>query len=127
MRSSLQQARARAEQALEIIRHGASFASIARSESEGPTADRGGEMGYFKAGKLAPALQEKLFRMAVAEVSDVIRTKQGFAIFQVTERQEKPLSSADLDVLTPGWAPLNRGVKAKGAAGLPPPPEIDQP
>lgn len=81
-------AQAKAQDLLDQIRKGASFADIAKKNSEGPTASQGGDLGNFKRGTLAKELEDKTFAMKPNEVSDVIRTKQGFVILQVTEHQE---------------------------------------
>lgn len=80
-------AQAKAEDLLNQIRKGASFEDIARKNSEGSTAGQGGDLGYFKRGMLAKELEDKTFAMKVNDVSDVIRTKQGFVILRVTEHQ----------------------------------------
>ena len=43
-------------------------------------------MGYFCYGHLAQSLDDLVFQMKVGDVSDVIRTKQGFVILTVTDR-----------------------------------------
>jgi TonB family protein len=78
-------ARRKAESAREAIRQGASFADTAKKFSDGPSAANGGELGFFKHGQLAKSIEDKVFAMKVGDVSDVIRTKQGFAILKVTE------------------------------------------
>src|SRR6185503_13685964 len=60
---------------------------IAKKNSDGPTAAQGGDLGYFKRGTLAKELEDKTFAMKPGDVSDVIRTKQGFVILQVAEHQ----------------------------------------
>jgi peptidyl-prolyl cis-trans isomerase SurA len=78
-------AQAKAADLLAQIRKGASFEEIAKKNSDGPTAAQGGDLGYFKRGALAKELEEKTFAMKPGEVSDVIRTKQGFVILKVAE------------------------------------------
>jgi peptidyl-prolyl cis-trans isomerase SurA len=73
---------------LETIRKGSSFDEVAKKSSEGPTAAQGGDLGYFKRGTLAKELEDKTFNMKPGEVSDVIRTKQGFIILKVSEHQQ---------------------------------------
>lgn len=80
-------AQAKAEEVLAEIRKGASFEDVAKKNSNGPTADQGGDLGYFKRGTLAKELEDKTFAMKPGEVSDVIRTKQGFVILKVTEHE----------------------------------------
>jgi len=82
---TLEAAHAKAEQALAAIRSGQKFADVARKDSDGPTAAQGGDLGEFKRGTLAKELEDKVFAMKANDISDVIRTKQGFVILQVTE------------------------------------------
>ena len=70
------------------MREGETFAKVARDLSEGPSAQEGGDLGYFKRGVLSKDLEDKTFAMKKGEVSDVIRTKQGFVILQVTDHQQ---------------------------------------
>ena len=77
----------KANELREQIRKGASFEEIARKYSSGGSAEQGGDLGYFERGKLAKELEARTFAMQVNEVSDVIRTKQGFILLKVTDHQ----------------------------------------
>ncbi len=81
----LQAAQAKADDLLAQIRKGAKFDEVAKKNSDGPTAAQGGDLGDFKRGTLAKELEDKTFAMKANDVSDVIRTKQGFIILKVTE------------------------------------------
>jgi peptidyl-prolyl cis-trans isomerase SurA len=85
--AQLAAARAKADDLLAQIRKGGKFEDIAKKNSDGPTAAQGGDLGYFKRGALAKELEDKTFAMKPGDVSDVIRTKQGFVILQVAEHQ----------------------------------------
>src|SRR6476620_3420869 len=91
-------AQAKADDLLAQIRKGAAFDEAAKKNSDGPTAAQGGDLGYFKRGTLAKELEDKTFAMKPGEVSDVIRTKQGFVVLKVTEHQQAgvpPLSQIE--------------------------------
>jgi len=81
-------AKAKAQDLLAQIRKGASFEEIAKKNSDGPSAPQGGDLGLFKRGMLAKELEDKTFAMKPGEVTDVIRTKQGFVILKVSEHQQ---------------------------------------
>jgi len=81
----LQAAQAKAEDLLAQIRKDAKFDDVAKKNSDGPTAAQGGDLGEFKRGALAKELEDKTFAMKPGDISDVIRTKQGFVILKVTE------------------------------------------
>jgi peptidyl-prolyl cis-trans isomerase SurA len=78
-------AQAKAEDLLAQIRKGSKFEEIAKKNSDGPTAAHGGDLGDFKRGTLAKELEDKTFAMKPGDVSDVIRTRQGFVILKVVE------------------------------------------
>jgi peptidyl-prolyl cis-trans isomerase SurA len=80
-------AQAKADDLLAQIRKGANFDDVAKKNSDGPTAAQSGDLGYFKRGTLAKELEDKTFAMKPGDVSDVIRTKQGFVILKVVEHQ----------------------------------------
>ncbi len=86
-------AEAKAQDLLAQIRKGASFEEIAKKNSDGPSAPQGGDLGLFKRGMLAKELEDKTFAMKPGEVTDVIRTKQGFVILKVSEHQQAGVPS----------------------------------
>lgn len=73
---------------LEQIKKGDKFEDVARKNSNGPTAAQGGDLGYFQRGTLSKDLEDKTFAMKAGDVTDVIRTKQGFVILKVIEHTE---------------------------------------
>jgi len=85
--AALSAAEAKANDLLKQIRGGASFEDIAKKSSDGPSAADGGALGMFKRGQLAKELEDKTFAMKAGEVTDVIRTKQGYVILQVVDHQ----------------------------------------
>jgi len=85
--AALSAAEAKANDLLKQIRAGASFEDIAKKNSDGPSAAQGGDLGSFKRGTLAKELEDKTFALKAGEVTDVIRTKQGYVILKVTSHQ----------------------------------------
>jgi peptidyl-prolyl cis-trans isomerase SurA len=81
-------AQAKAQDLLDQVRKGAKFADLAKKYSDGPSAKEGGDLGTpFKRGTLSKELEDKVFALKAGEVTDVVRTKQGFVFLQVTEHQ----------------------------------------
>jgi PPIC-type peptidyl-prolyl cis-trans isomerase-like protein len=78
------EAQKRAEALREKIRMGADFASVADTDSKQGKATVG-DIGYFSRGDLPQEIEELVFRMKPGDVSDVIRTQQGFLILKITE------------------------------------------
>lgn len=91
--AQLAAAQARARDLLDQIRKGASFEDLAKKNSDGPSAKDGGDLSYFKRGTLAKELEDKVFALKTGEVTDPIRTKQGFVILKVTEHQTAGIPS----------------------------------
>jgi peptidyl-prolyl cis-trans isomerase SurA len=85
--AALAVAEAKANDLLKQIRAGVSFEDLAKKDSDGPSASQGGDLGAFKRGTLAKELEDKTFAMKSGEVTDVIRTKQGYVILKVTSHQ----------------------------------------
>jgi peptidyl-prolyl cis-trans isomerase SurA len=85
--AELAAAESKANDLLKQIRAGANFDDIAKKDSDGPSAAQGGDLGVFKRGTLAKELEDKTFALKAGEVTDVIRTKQGYVILKVTNHQ----------------------------------------
>ncbi|UCF05691.1 MAG: peptidylprolyl isomerase [bacterium] len=81
--------RFRMEAILEEIKAGADFAEMATRYSECPTADKGGDLGFFRRGEMVDAFQAAAFALEVNEISDVVETIYGFHIIKVTDRQKE--------------------------------------
>jgi peptidyl-prolyl cis-trans isomerase SurA len=80
-------AKAKADDLLDQFHKGAKFPDLAKKYSDGPSAKDGGDLSYFKRGALSKDLEDKVFALKAGEVTEVIRTKQGYVILQTTEHQ----------------------------------------
>jgi peptidyl-prolyl cis-trans isomerase SurA len=85
--AALAAAEAKANDLLKQVRDGASFEDVAKKNSDGPSAAQGGDVGVFKRGALAKELEDKTFAMKSGEITDVIRTKEGYVILKVVSHQ----------------------------------------
>ncbi|MGA2357835.1 MAG: peptidylprolyl isomerase [Terriglobales bacterium] len=85
--AALAAAQAKAQDVLEQIHKGAKFEELAKKYSDGPSAKDGGDLQSFKRGTMPKELDDIVFAMKAGEVSNVIRTKQGYVVLQVTEHQ----------------------------------------
>jgi peptidyl-prolyl cis-trans isomerase SurA len=85
--AALSAAEAKANDLLKQIHDGTSFEDIAKKYSDGPSAPDGGTLGTFERGKLAKELEDKTFAMKAGEITDVIRTRQGYVILKVVDHQ----------------------------------------
>lgn len=81
------EARHKAERVRNSAETGSSFSDLARANSQGVSAAQGGGIGCYKRGALSKQLEDRVFKMQVGEVSEVLHTKQGFVLLQVTEHK----------------------------------------
>jgi peptidyl-prolyl cis-trans isomerase SurA len=87
MQAALDAAKAKAQDLLDQIHKGAKFDDVAKKYSDGSSAKDGGDLSYFKRGTLSKELDDKVFAMKAGEMTDVIRSKQGYMILLVAEHQ----------------------------------------
>jgi len=86
--------RAKAEEALEQLRHGEEFYTVLLSYSADQSAN-GGDLGSFREGELTPAFERAVRGLKEGEVSGVIETPQGFHILQVATRSSGTIRQFD--------------------------------
>ncbi|MBI2877461.1 MAG: peptidylprolyl isomerase [Candidatus Tectomicrobia bacterium] len=90
------QVKKRTEELLQEVRKGADFAQLAQRVSEDPgSAQRGGDLGYFKEGEMVKTFEQAAFALKVGAVSNPVRTEFGYHLIKVEETQpagEAPLS-----------------------------------
>jgi peptidyl-prolyl cis-trans isomerase SurA len=82
------QAQAKADDIAAKLKAGDKFDDTAKTYSGGPTASQGGDLGLFKRGSLAKVLEDQTFSLPAGGYTAPIRTRQGFVILKVTERQD---------------------------------------
>jgi peptidyl-prolyl cis-trans isomerase SurA len=75
-------AKARADKIEADLQGGAKFDDLAKSVSTGPTAAQGGDLGVFKRGQLAKELEDKTFSLKDGQITEPIRTRQGYVILK---------------------------------------------
>jgi peptidyl-prolyl cis-trans isomerase D len=81
-------AKAKAEAILKQIKSGGNFAELAKQNSDDPgSKDQGGELGFLKRGATVPEFDQAAFTLPVGQTSDLIKTKFGYHILQVEEKQ----------------------------------------
>lgn len=99
--ATIEEKRERAEEILEKARAGEDFAELARQYSEGPTREKGGDLGTFERGRMAKPFSDKAFSMEPGEISEPVRTQFGWHIIKVenkTPESTKPLEVVRDDI-----------------------------
>jgi parvulin-like peptidyl-prolyl isomerase len=86
----------------EILKDPNRFAELSKKYSEGPSASRGGDLGYFTRDRMVKEFSEAAFGLAPGQVSDVIETTFGYHVIKVEDRrpaQYEPFERARRKVL----------------------------
>lgn len=87
-------AREKAEDILERLKKGEDFADLAAEFSEDAASrDRGGDLGLFPRGTMAPDFEEVVFSLKPGETSGIVETHLGFHIIKLEERKAPALRS----------------------------------
>jgi len=96
--AELENAKQKIEEIKEEIDNGADFAETAREYSTCSSAKNGGDMDFFsKRSDVLEELAEAAFSMKVGEISELIKTKEGYHIIKVTDKEEgKDVSYKDV-------------------------------
>jgi parvulin-like peptidyl-prolyl isomerase len=72
---------------LELERSDKTFAELAEEKSEGPSADNGGDLGFFGRGDMVKPFEKEAFEMDVGEVSDPVKTEFGWHLIKKTDER----------------------------------------
>lgn len=87
--SSVAELRLKAEQVRKDIEAKViTFESAARANSNHSSAVNGGDLGYFPRGERLPLLEEKIFSLAVGQMSDILETETGFHLVLLEDKKE---------------------------------------
>ena len=88
-------ARNRIDSIIEQLKSGNDFEDMAKKFSHDSLAGKGGDLGYFKKGKMLPAFSERAYKMKTGEVSEPFKTAHGFHILKLTDI--KPAGARSLE------------------------------
>ncbi|MDQ6987263.1 MAG: peptidylprolyl isomerase [Mariprofundaceae bacterium] len=81
--------RARAQQISDALQDASDkgFATRAKEISQGPSAAKGGDLGWFKHGAMLPEFEKAAFALDAGQTSGVVQTRFGLHIIRVVEKQ----------------------------------------
>lgn len=84
-------ARAEAQQLIERLRKGESFESLARSESQDPSAaQNGGDIGFFKRGELDPAYEKAALSLETGRHTQApVRSRFGWHVIELVATRDQ--------------------------------------
>jgi len=84
--AALEQARQKVDQLAQQARSSADFALLAKTASQAPTKDKGGDLGEVARGELLPELDKAVFNSASGTVLGPIEAKTAWHILKVEQR-----------------------------------------
>ena len=87
------EARHKLEALAERIRHGESFAQLAKLFSQDGSAAKGGDLGWIYPGDTVPEFERAMNALAPGQVSTPIQSPFGFHLIEVIERRLQDVSS----------------------------------
>jgi len=85
--SKKNQARKKIETVQKKVRQGEDFGSLAKANSEGPTAQQNGDLGYFSRGQMVKPFEDAAFTLNIGEVSEIVETQFGYHLIKVTDKK----------------------------------------
>ncbi len=82
------------------ILNGESFAALAKQYSMDPgSGSKGGELGFFKRGELAPEFEAAAIGMKPGDITEPVETQFGFHIIQLIERRGNSYNSRHILII----------------------------
>lgn len=96
------EARAKAEKLLGELSGGADFSELAKQHSDDASAEKGGDLGFFKYNAQIPRmLRDAIFVLPTGEVSDALHDGSRFYLFKVTEVRTQPMEAVRNQIAGP--------------------------
>ena len=101
------EARREAYRVLRLTRaKGADFAELARTYSDGPSKNRGGDLGFFRRGDMVEAFNDYAFAKPIGSIG-VVETNFGYHIIEVQEKEDVVLIASVVKKIVPSEATSN--------------------
>lgn len=91
---------ATAKKVKEELGQGKSFEELAKQYSEDTgSKEKGGDLGYFTAGKMVKEFEDAAYKMKKDEVSEPVKSQFGYHIIKVTDiKEQKPFDEVKGDI-----------------------------
>lgn len=87
-RHVLVKTKAEAEEILKELKAGKAFEDLAKARSIGPEKNVGGDLGYFRRGQMARAIDEAVFKLKeLGDVSDIVKSGFGFHVIKLEDKR----------------------------------------
>jgi len=77
------------------LKAGADFTELAKKSSDGPSAQTGGDLGYFSRGQMVKPFEDAAFSLKPGQISDPVQTEFGWHVIKVEDKRNRPLPTFD--------------------------------
>jgi peptidyl-prolyl cis-trans isomerase C len=84
-----------AKDLIQQLKNGADFLELAKKFSTGPSADSGGDLGYFSRGQMVKPFEETAFALKPGEISAPVQTEFGWHVIKVEDKRVHPVPAFD--------------------------------
>lgn len=74
-----------AQETLQRLRQGENFAEVAKSVSDDPSAQNGGELGFLSQDALADSLKASVKKLQIGALSEIVKTPTGLVILKLND------------------------------------------
>lgn len=75
------------------LKGGADFTELAKKSSDGPSAQTGGDLGYFSRGQMVKPFEDAAFALQKGQISEPVQTEFGWHVIKVEDKRNRPLPS----------------------------------
>lgn len=79
---------------------GANFESLARAQSDGPSAKQGGSLGTFGLGTMVPAFEQAALQMKTGQISAPVETQFGYHLIRLDSAPKPTADVASYELLS---------------------------
>ena len=94
--SAWDEAKTKAQKVIAKLKQGQDFSTLAKKYSQGPSASRGGELGWFGRGSMVKSFEDASFSLPAGSFTQVpVRTRFGYHVIQTEEHKSAYTKSLD--------------------------------